>query len=62
MPVPRWLDRLWLTLIALSFLILVPGFLWMWAERAGWLSVVLFVVAMFLIGFYRGLPGHSRDV
>lgn len=60
MALPRWLDRLWLWLIVISFLVIVPGFVLMWAERVGWGIVGLFIAATFLTGVYRGLPGAGR--
>jgi hypothetical protein len=60
MPLPKWLDRIWLWLIAISFCIFVPLFTLVWIERVGWLTVALFVAACFAAGFYRGLPSSRQ--
>lgn len=59
MTVPRWLDRLWLWAIGVSFVIFVPLWIALWVSRVGWLNVTLYTVALFFAGFYAGLPGGS---
>ena len=64
MRAPRWLDRLWLWAIALSFLIVVPGFAIVWINDYGWFNVTLYVLVLVLIGVYRALsakPQASSD-
>lgn len=56
MALPPWLDRIWLGLIALSFIVIVPAFVALWAERVGWVNVGLYVLALFLFGLWRGWP------
>ena len=66
MPVPRWLDRIWLVLIALAFvfcaIVVVPAFITVWAGRVGWTAVILFISSLFLVAFFRGLTGRHRDL
>jgi hypothetical protein len=60
MATPKWLDRIILWAIAISFLIVLPAFVFIWAERAGWVNVGLFVFALFLIGVYKGLSSRRN--
>jgi hypothetical protein len=48
MPLPPWLDRIWLGLIALAFLVMVPIWLIIHVERYG-LAVVLAVLLAALL-------------
>lgn len=55
MRIPAWLDRLWLWAIGISAVIAIPTLILVWAERYGWTTVGLGLLALFLIGVYRGL-------
>jgi Na+/H+ antiporter NhaD/arsenite permease-like protein len=66
MPLPRWLDRMWLAVIALAFvffaLVVLPAFVTVWAGRVGWTVVVLFVASMLILGVMHGLARRRRDL
>ena len=48
----RWLDRLWLVLIALAFVLMAPIWAILMAERFGW-GMVIGGVAIALLIRYR---------
>jgi hypothetical protein len=49
----RWLDRLWLILVALSFLLLMATWIALYAERFGW-PVVLWILFVITYALVRG--------
>lgn len=54
MSVPRWLDRIWLVLIALSFALMAPIWIILMSQRFGW----RFVTAGVLLAlWWRYAPG-----
>ena len=53
MRMPRWLDRLWLVLIALSAAIAIPLWLILSVERMGWRIVLAY---LFVAGWLRYSP------
>jgi hypothetical protein len=56
LPLPRWLDRIWLVLIAIAFAVMAPLLVLVWGERLGWWNLGLIVLLLFLIGLWRGWP------
>lgn len=56
MPKPRWLDRIWLGLIAISFVIYFPIFTILKIEDYGAWNVGLAYAALFLYGMHRRWP------
>lgn len=64
MPLPRWLDRIWLVCIALSFCLLLPIWLILSIERMGY-RFVFGAIALALIIRYRSnkraASGQSSD-
>lgn len=50
------LDRIWLWLIGVAFVVVVPVLLILRAQDVGAWNVLLFVLMLFLIGLYRGWP------
>lgn len=55
MRVPCWLDRLWLTAIALSFAFLLPIWLILSVERMGWRFVVGAIAAALFLRYRASL-------
>lgn len=56
LPKPPWLERIWLWMIGLSFVLYVPIWLALKVEDHGWKAVAIFVVGLFVAGVIQGLP------
>lgn len=56
LPKPKWLDRLWMALIAGAFVLVIGGLVIVKAQDYGWPAVAIFVVGLFVAGFLKGWP------
>lgn len=56
LPRPRWLDRVWLALIAAAVLFLVPLWIALKVQDYGWKTVAAAVLGLFVLGFIKGWP------
>jgi hypothetical protein len=61
LPKPRWLDRIWLGMIAVSFVLYVPMWIGFQIQDHGWKAVAIGIGGLFVAGFIRGLPSTSRE-
>lgn len=52
----RWLDRLWLCLIAIAFCIAVPIWVALWVERLGLLPLIAILLLAFIVRRSVPLP------
>lgn len=58
---PRWLDRLWLTVIALSFCLILPIWLILSIERMGWIFVTGAIALALVIRYHVARRETASD-
>lgn len=60
MTLRRTLDRTWTLVVRAAFVLMIPIWIGLWAQRLGYVRFAIVVTALFLLGVVAGWPRRRR--